>query len=182
MKFITGNKGKFNEVQSLLPNIKQLDIDLPEIQSLNPKDVIKVKINEALKYIQSEEEIIVEDTSVVFHEMNNLPGTFIKFFVDDLGVDGIWNLVKNFNNKDATARTIFGYLDPHSNIHYFEGIIDGKIIEPKGSGFGFDPLFKPNASKKTFGEMTQEEKKMFNMRVIAINKLIEHRKKAEQKP
>ena len=35
--FITGNEDKFREVKLLIPNIKQLDIDLPEIQDLDPK-------------------------------------------------------------------------------------------------------------------------------------------------
>ena len=47
--FITGNKNKFNEVSAILGNIEQLDIDLPEIQDRDAKNIIQAKLLEALK-------------------------------------------------------------------------------------------------------------------------------------
>jgi inosine/xanthosine triphosphate pyrophosphatase family protein len=37
IQFITGNKHKFEEMQSLIPGVTQLDIDLPEIQEIDPQ-------------------------------------------------------------------------------------------------------------------------------------------------
>lgn len=48
--FITRNKGKLAEVQSALPDVEALDIDLPEIQSLDAHDIIKAKLLEAQKH------------------------------------------------------------------------------------------------------------------------------------
>lgn len=62
--FITGNKGKLAEVQSILGNIEGLDIDLPEIQELDAHAIIKAKLTEALKHQTGT--FIVEDTSLYF--------------------------------------------------------------------------------------------------------------------
>jgi len=173
MKFITGNKNKFKEVALLLPELEQYNIDLPEIQSLDPREVIRAKMQEAQKQINIGEEVIIEDSSIVFHEMNNLPGTFIKFFVDELGVDGIWNIVKNFKSKKATALTIIGYLDTEGNIHYFEGCIKGELVEPTVAGVGWNPIFQADGTEKSFAEMDWEERKQYSMRVLAVKQLIQ---------
>ena len=56
----------------------------------------------------------------------------------------------------------------------FEGICPGKIIEtPTGfEGFGYDPIFVPNGSNRTFAEMSIEEKNQFNHRTKAAAKLV----------
>ena len=62
--FITGNTGKFEEVKSLIPFLQQKDIDLPEIQELDPQKIITAKLQEAQKHVQGG--VIVEDTSLYF--------------------------------------------------------------------------------------------------------------------
>lgn len=59
--FITGNKNKISEVSAILPNVEQLDIDLPEVQDIDIKEIIKAKLLEALNHEQAE--FIVEDTT-----------------------------------------------------------------------------------------------------------------------
>ena len=59
--------------------------------------------------------------------------------------------------------------------YLFEGIKKGKIIhERKGSnGFGYDSVFIPEGSKKTFAEMELAEKNLYSHRRKATDKLIE---------
>ena len=171
MKFITGNIAKFNEVKEFLPELQQLDINLPEIQELDAYTVVTAKLKEAQKHIEKGTEFIIEDTSLYIEEMNLLPGTFIKWFLESLGVDGIWNLVKKFDSTKAYAKTIIGYVDRDANIHYFEGIIEGNIVEPRGVGFGWNSLFQVKGSMKNFAEMNNQEKKIFSMRAKAVKKL-----------
>jgi XTP/dITP diphosphohydrolase len=42
----------------------------------------------------------------------------------------------------------------------FEGRVDGDLVfPPRGTaGFGYDPIFRPDGHKRTFGEMSSEEK------------------------
>ena len=60
----------------------------------------------------------------------------------------------------------------------FEGTSKGTIIaESRGNTeFGYDPVFVPEDSVKTFAEMTLEEKNNFSHRKKAVEKLIEYLK------
>jgi len=59
--------------------------------------------------------------------------------------------------------------------HTVEGIVEGIIIEePRGDqGFGYDPLFVPDGSSKTYAEMTMEEKNSLSHRARALEKAVE---------
>lgn len=89
--FITGNQHKLAEVQAILPEVVQLDIDLPEIQSNDPQEIIEVKLIEALKHHNGP--CIVEDTGLYLDAMNGLPGPFIKFFIKSLGSLGLAEMI-----------------------------------------------------------------------------------------
>jgi XTP/dITP diphosphohydrolase len=51
----------------------------------------------------------------------------------------------------------------------------GKITtEPRGTGgFGFDPIFQPQGTTKTYAEMTLQEKNLYSHRAKAAKKLAE---------
>ncbi len=172
--FITGNKGKLAEVQSILGDVEALDIDLPEIQELDAHKIVRAKLEEALKHQTGE--FIVEDTSLYFDALNGLPGPLIKWFLKTIGNDGLYKILENFDNHNAEAKTIIGHADSKGNINFFEGSIKGAIVSPRGQGFGWDPIFQPEGYSKTFGELTAEEKNSISMRKIAIEKLKEHLK------
>lgn len=170
-KFITGNVNKFNEVKSILPDIEQLDIDLPEIQSLDPHEIISAKLEAALEQIP-EGDICVEDTSLYCEGLKGLPGPFIKWFMKSLGREDMAKLVLSTDNDKAEARTLIGYADINGEISYFEGIIKGKIVIPQGeTAFGWDPIFCPDGSELTFAQMGSEEKNKISMRRQAAQKL-----------
>lgn len=170
--FITGNKNKFEEVKSILPNVEQLDIDLPEIQEIDAHKVIEAKLKEALSH--KEGEFIVEDTSLCFDCLNGLPGTFIKWFMKTIGNDGLVDLVTKYENTRAIAKTVIGYAKNVDEIYYFEGEIAGSIVAPRASSnFGWDPIFLPDGHIKTFAEMDASEKNEISMRRIATQKLKE---------
>jgi inosine triphosphate pyrophosphatase len=172
--FLTGNKNKFFEVKKILSGIdlQQKEIDLVEIQETNSKKVIEHKLEEAKKHIK--EEIIIEDTSLHFDCLNGLPGPLIKWFEKKLDLKVIYDLIKNFDNKTAFAKTIIAYSDGIEN-KFFEGIVEGKIVSPRGEkDFGWGPIFLPNGFDKTFGEMKKSEKNNISMRKIALEKFKEY--------
>jgi XTP/dITP diphosphohydrolase len=55
----------------------------------------------------------------------------------------------------------------------FEGAIEGVIVDsPRGSsGFGYDPVFRPDGLTKTFAELSGEEKNQISHRARAIRLL-----------
>jgi XTP/dITP diphosphohydrolase len=62
----------------------------------------------------------------------------------------------------------------NGNEHFFEGIINGKILtEPAGtSGFGYDPVFVPDGYSHSFSEMSSEQKNKISHRGLAMAKLV----------
>ena len=170
--FITGNENKFKEIRSVLSEVEQLNIDLPEIQDIDAAEIIKAKLLEALKH--KEGKFIVEDTSLYFDCLNGLPGPLVKWFLKTIGNQGLFDLADKLGNDQAEAKTIIGYAENKSQVHFFEGSIKGKIVSPRGdSNFGWDPIFQPKGYSKTFAEMSSEEKNAISMRRVALNKLKE---------
>ena len=167
--FITGNKGKLAEVQSILGDVEGLDIDLPEVQSLDAHEIIKAKLEEAQKHHSCE--FIVEDTSLYFDALKGLPGPLIKWFLKTVGNEGLYKIAEAFGNFDAEAKTIVGHSNANKEISFYEGTIKGTIVAPRGEGFGWDAIFQPQGHDETFGEMDAEEKNSLSMRKIALEKL-----------
>lgn len=76
--------------------------------------------------------------------------------------------------RNARFRSVIAIVG--SNIQkVVEGTMEGAIAEaPHGSnGFGYDPLFIPRGSKKTYAEMSLEEKNKVSHRAAALTKAVE---------
>lgn len=173
--FITGNKGKLSEAQSIIPGIAGKEIDLPEIQETDAKKIIEAKLSEAFKHHRGE--YIVEDTSLYFDCLNGLPGPLIKWFLEKLGDRKLAELARKYQNQKAEAKTFIGYINKSGKTKFFEGRIKGKIVLPRGpEGFGWDKIFLPEGYKITFGEMAREDKNKISMRKIALTKLAKYLK------
>lgn len=170
--FLTGNKNKFKEANAVIEDLEQLDIDLPEIQELDAKEVIKYKLQEAQKH--QLDDVVVEDNSLSLECLNGLPGPLIKWFLKTIGVEGLANLARKLENNNAEAKVLIGY-SKDGEIYFFESSVKGKIVEPRGEhGFGWDPIFQPDGFDKTYGEVSSEDKMKIGMekpRKIVFTKL-----------
>lgn len=174
--FVTGNKNKLKEAIEIMPEIEGCDIDLPEIQELDTKKIIEQKLNEAMKQ-KPGEPLIVEDQSLIIDGMNGLPGPFIKWFDKALSIEGLYKMAIKMGNQKAEAKTTIGYCNNKGKINFFEAIVKGKIVSPRGNtGWGWDSIFQQDGYKKTYAEMTMEEKNKLSMRKIALEKLKEYLK------
>lgn len=172
MYLVSGNSNKVKEVMRFLPGLQQLDIDLPEVQSMDPKEIIESKLFEAMKHVDGL--VVVEDTSLSFDCLGGLPGPFIKFFQKSLGNDGIADLVTKYPSHAATARTVIGLGEKGKQPVFFEGSVRGNIVPARGeSAFGWDPIFEVEGTGKTYAEMTFEEKQAISHRAQAVRKLVD---------
>lgn len=171
--FITGNKNKYKEFQDILwvGNIEQLEIDLDEIQEIDPHKIIKHKLQEALKHHPWP--LLIEDTSVYMQCLWwSLPWPFIKRFLHEIKNEGLYELAKKFDNFKATASVLIGYAKSADEIEFFEGSVEGTIVEPTHTtDFWRDPIFQPQGYNRPYAAMTREEKNEISMRRIALNKL-----------
>ncbi len=142
--FITGNQSKADYLQRLLGvEVAHIKIDLDEIQSLDLKEIVEHKVKQAYEIIKAP--VIVEDVSLEFNALNGLPGPFIKFFVEDVGLKETCRILDSFTDKSAVARCVFGFYDG-DKLELFEGMLDGQIAkDPVGSnGYGWDQIFIPS--------------------------------------
>lgn len=173
--FLTGNAGKLREVRAFLPEIQSWDIDLAEIQSDNARAVIEAKLREAAR-LKPGVRLLVDDTSLYLEALGGLPGPLIKWFIKpgSLGPQGLYELAAGRGNTRARATTWTGLLEPGSEpkLHFFEGTVTGEIVAPRGDqGFGWDPIFQPDGSERSFAEMAPAEKARYSMRSLALQAL-----------
>ncbi|XP_074592973.1 inosine triphosphate pyrophosphatase isoform X2 [Brevipalpus obovatus] len=141
-------------------------MDLVECQG-NEEFIIKNKCKEAFRIVNAP--VIVEDTSLSFTAFKGLPGPYIKYFLDNLGPQGLYRMLKDWNDKSAIASCRIAFcpaLDSEPSV--FIGEISGHIVPARGdSGFGFDHCFQPLGYEKTLSEMGQEEKNSISHRFLA---------------
>ncbi len=176
LTFITGNNAKFGQVAKLLDyQLKQIRLDLDEIQSLDNEKIIEHKAKQAYGIIKKT--VLVEDTSLTFKALGRLPGPFIKWFQDQLGNIGLCKLVDGLKNREAAAEVVFGLYDG-KNLKIFKNKVEGKIADkPKGKNyFGWNQIFIPKGYDKTFAQMAKEEFEQTSLRKPALKKLEEYLK------
>jgi XTP/dITP diphosphohydrolase len=173
LKFITGNKAKIIEATAILKPFKivPIKIDLTEIQEVDPRKIIRHKLQEALKL--EEGPLVVDDSSLFFSCFNyKLPGPLIKWFNENVGMQGLAELTKKMGDTKAKATTIIGYAESPKKTLFFEGTLKGAIVKPKGDyGFGYDRIFLPDGKMQTLSEMKAAENFFYSPRAIAFKKL-----------
>lgn len=170
--FITGNQKKADYLAQYLGYpVEHIKIDLDEIQSLDLKEIIKHKVRQAYEKVQGP--VIVEDVSLEFSALGRLPGTLIRWFIDEIGLEKICSLLDG-KDRSATARCVFGYFDGKEE-HYFEGSLEGTIPEkPSGNGgYGWDPIFIPEGYSVTRAELSHEDDQKTYLKIKPFEKLKE---------
>jgi len=175
--FITGNPAKAEQLSRHLDvPVGHHRLDLPEIQSLDLKEVAEAKAKSAFEILGSP--VLVEDVSLTFTAMGRLPGPLIKWFLTELGNEGLTRLLDGYDDRSCRAEVLFALYDGQE-MRTFSGECSGRIVaRPLGeTGFGWDPIFIPEGHERTLGEMSAEEQKQTSMRRQALKKL-EHELKA----
>ena len=190
INFVSGNKNKYRELKDLLTEhlkdieVRQLDIDLPELQGV-PEEIVRGKLKLALEKAKNlEGPILVEDTSLCFNAYGGLPGPYIKYFLKSIKQEGLYKMACAFEDHSAYAQSIFGLQkNEKSEPHLFVGKTDGEIVFPRGQKnfglSGWDPCFQPKCSNKTYAEMEEDEKNKISHRGKSTKALIEYLKKNE---
>jgi XTP/dITP diphosphohydrolase len=79
------------------------------------------------------------------------------------------------DKRTARFRCVLAVARDGRTIATFDGVVEGTILrELRGeNGFGYDPIFFHAASRRTFAELTREEKESVSHRGQAIRRLLE---------
>eukprot|EP00918_Siedleckia_nematoides_P099295 GHVU01217273.1.p1 GENE.GHVU01217273.1~~GHVU01217273.1.p1 ORF type:complete len:205 (+),score=55.57 GHVU01217273.1:27-617(+) len=175
--FCTSNAGKLKEFRQILDGyalVESTDVDLPELQG-EMEDICRQKCRLAFAAVKGP--VVVEDTSLCFDAWNGLPGPYVKWFLQKLGVHALPRLLDGFEEKGAAAVCLLGYYDGSGEGEpvVLRGETKGTIVEARGStNFGWDAVFQPRGRTKTYGEMEAHEKNAESHRRRALDKLKEH--------
>ena len=171
-KFVTGNPNKVREAREILGlALEPVQVEgLFEIQTPDLNEVVRHKAQQAYSALQCP--VMVEDSGLVFHAWNGLPGALVKWFEETVGCQGMLRMVKDFNDRSATAICCFAVYDG-KNMRIARGEVNGTLAEKiRGeNGFGWDVIFIPDGHERTYAEMSAQEKNSISHRKRALDKL-----------
>ena len=152
-----------------------IDIDIPE-----PHDTLEDNASEKswTIYKLTGNDCFSEDTGLEIEALNGEPGVKSARYAGDNrsfkdNIEKVLHKLTDQTNRNARFRAVISLII-EGNETQFEGICNGKIIDtPRGAeGFGYDPIFIPDGSNRSFAEMSIEEKNRFNHRTKAAAKLV----------
>ncbi len=176
--FATGNVHKFNEARAVLSQhglaVGMLRLKGIEIQSDNLAEIAASSALQAYKKCHLP--VIVEDAGLFVDALKGFPGPYAAYVYKTVGNEGLLKLMKGIKNRKATFRSAIEYCTSEiDDVFCFDGDATGEItlqerVTNKKSSFGFDPIFKPEGSDKTFAEMDLAEKNSYSNRAKALHR------------
>jgi inosine triphosphate pyrophosphatase len=169
---VTGNPHKLEEWQGLLPpdtTLTSIDVDLPELQSDDPVEIIEDKAKRAYEIVGKP--LIVEDISAGIDALNGLPGPFIKFFIKRLGTDALFQIANHQENTPATITCVATYYDGKEFVTV-RGDVKGTVVATRGEAYGFSANFIPEGQTLTYAQMTPALKNTVSHRSKAVGLLM----------
>jgi XTP/dITP diphosphohydrolase len=181
--FATHNRNKAIEIQKILVNnIQVYTLEDIGFQEEIPEDQSTIEGNSAFKaqfiYENFKENCFADDTGLEIEALNGRPGVHSARYAGDLkdaeaNMNRVLQELNGTSNRNARFKTVISLIID-GQIHQFEGLVNGRIIEEKkgSKGFGYDPIFIPENESKTFAEMELNEKNKFSHRARAIEKMI----------
>ena len=175
----TGNVHKFNEARRILSEHGIATAMLRTIRTVEIQDdeiwnIAKARAVDAFQKCNLP--IIVEDAGLFIEKLAGFPGPYSSYAYRTIGNEGVLKLMENIVDRKACFRSVIAFLSSKTNKpKCFKGKIEGRITEEKrGShGFGFDPIFKPLHTSKTFAQMIIEEKNQLSHRALSFRKFAE---------
>ena len=184
----TNNRGKLKEIRDLLPKYI-LTSSTSDFKLKSPKENGKTFQQNSLiksKYFSKKTNLIclADDSGLEIDILNKRPGIYsarwagkkldfkkaIKKVYKELNLKD-----KNWKKKKIKARFVCALSISYLNkkIACVIGKVEGTISKkPLGkNGFGYDPIFIPSKSEKTFGQMKLSKKYKIDHRFRAFKKI-----------
>lgn len=188
----SNNAHKIKEIKEILKDfdfeilsLKEagIDIDVEEDGKTFEENSFK-KADEIRKYLVSQGEcdfiVMADDSGLEVEYLNGEPGIYSARYAGEHGNDAknnekLLNELKGIKEENRKANficVIVAVTDKGEKI-VAEGKSYGIILEELSGneGFGYDPLFFVPEYKKTFAEMTSDEKNAISHRGRALEKL-----------
>ncbi|MGQ9813489.1 MAG: XTP/dITP diphosphatase [Dissulfurimicrobium sp.] len=184
----TRNKGKIDEIRSMLSN---LDIEVLSLDDVkNAPDVVEDGATFEENAFKKASQIaqatglmaLADDSGLEVEALGGAPGIYSARFAgerasDDTNNKKLLDELKDIIDDDRRAarfKCVMVLYDPSGNWIKSEGVCKGIIAKTcKGkNGFGYDPVFFLPGLGRTMAELTKEEKSNISHRAMALKELI----------
>ena len=183
--FATNNAHKLEEIAAILGDkVELLSLNDIDCHTDIPETAETLEGNALLKssfiYRNYQLDCFADDTGLEVEALNGAPGVYSARYAEGEGHDAQAHMRKLLHelegkeNRKAQFRTAISLILDGKE-YLFEGVIKGEIIKEKrgDSGFGYDPIFKPEGYEQTFAELGNETKNKISHRALAVQKLCE---------
>jgi len=180
----TRNQGKVSEFKELLSDF---DVEIKGLQDFGP-------ISQVIEDGETFEEnaykkahftakmlgfpVLADDSGLMVEALGGVPGVHSARYAGEGASDEENNLklleaMKGVENRKAAFKCVIIIAVPSGPALTYDGICEGEITdEMKGDrGFGYDPVFYYPPLKKTFAQMSIEEKNRVSHRGRAMSQL-----------
>lgn len=181
--FATGNPHKVEELKAIANSCGRSDIEfvLPP-KNFNPTEdgetfeensYIKAKeANKLTKMIS-----LADDSGLCVEALEGGPGIHSARYADtpQARIDKLLNAIDSSKNRKAKFVCAMTLLDEKGNIIFqTRGECHGEIAKEQSgkNGFGYDPVFLVENTKKTMAEMKEDEKNKISHRGNALRKVL----------
>ena len=159
--FVTGNEHKRREAQEILGfELERAELDLPEIQAVDPGEVAAEKARAAREALgPGALPVLVEDSGLMVDAWGGFPGALTKWLMQSVGNEGLLRMLGADKDRSARAVCVVALAEAEGAVRTFRGEVPGTLApEPRGGGgFGYDPVFVPEWSSLTYAEMGEEK-------------------------
>jgi XTP/dITP diphosphohydrolase len=119
---------------------------------------------------------LADDSGLEVTALHGAPGTLSARYAgepadDKKNIEKLLREMRGIEERQARFVCCIALALTDSTIHVFHGYTDGRIGEEQrgANGFGYDPVFSPSGSDRTFAEMTDDEKDAVSHRGRALD-------------
>ena len=179
----SSNKDKIKEFKNLLGDKIEVkskkDVGLGDLEVIEDGETLNENSYKKASAInlKTGKFTISDDTGLFVNALSGRPGVHAHRYASENPTykenrDKLLEELENSKDRSAYFMTVICFIDENKKAHYFEGKIEGNIAN-KDLGdkeFGYDQIFVPKDSEKSFGQMTIEEKNSYSHRARAIEK------------
>lgn len=180
----TRNPGKISEFKEL---VSGFDIDIKSLEDFKSIPLViedgKTFEDNAYKKAHFTAKILgfpalADDSGLLVDALNGAPGVYSARYAGEEATDAenIQKLLKDIegeSNRKAAFQAVIAVAVPRGPALIYEGRCEGEIAQlPVGdNGFGYDPIFYYPPLKKTFAQISREEKNAVSHRGKAMTEL-----------
>ena len=180
----THNPGKAREIEALLDGhytiVTAGELNLPEPDETETTFVGNAMLKARHAAQASGEVALADDSGLSVAALDGAPGIYSARWAGptkdfDLAMKKVEQRLEEIASTDRRAwfTSALAVAWPDGPCVVVEGRIDGELVfPPRGDrGFGYDPIFRPESSELTFGEMDPVEKDALSHRARAFARL-----------